>query len=399
MSVARDRRLAPSPRVHFSLFADPSFAFLVIKYSLLHALLRRLLMNKSTATDWTAEDINQLVSIGADETAERLQALIDAHKTPFPAGVVDVLGHTPLFYAASKGNAPCVEILLSLCDPKASGAKGQTPLMAAVGAFGNFWNNGDRAETIRLLLPASDPLAQDVAGRTALLAAAAAGSDDELIRLLLPVSDAARVDGSGQNALMLRAGRRHLATANSDIVAELAAVCDPRQADEHGQTALMFAASVGNAGAVEILAPLSDINHVDGEGCTALMRAAMWKSDGNLKCCQILAPLSDPHIPDKEGLTAFSLALQNTAGANADALSHLMPLDTLRDALSRLAEFWLEPAALPRAFARVEAADLAQAVVDANTNASVSEAGADPLGASTPDWHRESKKRTPPTRV
>ena len=407
MPLKNKLRATPSTRPlaiprHAAIFLFLSILlshFFVVKSLLPHALLRRLLMNESTATDWTAEDLNQLVSIGADGTAQELQALIDAHKTPFPAGVVDVLGHTPLFYAASKGNAPCVEILLSLCDPNASGVKGQTPLMAAVGSFGFFGNGGDRAETVRLLLPVSDPLAQDVAGTTALLAAAACAPDDQPIRLLLPVSDATHANIGGANALMFRSGRRHLATANNDIVAELAAACDPRQADEHGQTALIFAASVGNAEAVKILTPLSDVNHADVEGCTALMRAAMWKGDGNLKCCQILGPLSNAQAVGEEGLPAFSLALDNGAHANADALAHLMPLDTLRHALSRLTVFGFSPTTLPRAFARVEAADLAQTVVDANTNASVGEVEAGSLGASTPDRAKEGKKRTPPTRV
>jgi len=177
-----------------------------------------------------------------------------------------------LFAAAEGEKHSTVALLLGKgADPNMPGRKGVTPLIAAA------FKGNDRIFE-QLLAAGAAPDARDETGKSAMVYAAARGFDDIVKRLLDAGIDARERYGNDLTALMWAAGHDEgVGTAAVERVADLllahgAAIND---ADNRGRTALMMAASLGDAGSVDtLLRRGADRSLKDNEGKTALDLAA-----------------------------------------------------------------------------------------------------------------------------
>ncbi|MGO9399574.1 MAG: ankyrin repeat domain-containing protein [Xanthobacteraceae bacterium] len=178
----------------------------------------------------------------------RLAAFFLAEGAPVDARNVD--GGTALFAAAEGEKHSTVALLLNKgADPNLSGRSGLTPLIAAA-----FRGNDRIVET--LLAHGADPNVRDSTGKTAMVYAAARGFDDIVRRLLDAGVDANARAGNELTALMWAAGHDEgVGAAALDRVIDLllahGAALDA--ADNRGRTALMIAASLGDAPTAALL--------------------------------------------------------------------------------------------------------------------------------------------------
>jgi len=103
-----------------------------------------------------------------------------------------------------------------------------------------------------------------------------------------------------------------------------------RDADDRGNSALMWAALRGRLDMIRLLLPFSDPLAANGEGRTALMLAAQ---NATVECVEALLPASDARARDREGLTALMHAAKRLDPGCALALlprSDAMALDKQR---------------------------------------------------------------------
>ena len=134
-------------------------------------------------------------------------------------------------------------------DPNLTGRSGLTPLIAAA-----FKGNDRIVET--LLAHGADPKVRDTTGKTAIVYAASRGFDDIVRRLLDAGVDPRERYGNDLTALMWTAGHDEGVGAGAvervvDLFVARGAMLDA--ADNRGRTALMIAASLGDAATVDIL--------------------------------------------------------------------------------------------------------------------------------------------------
>ena len=137
------------------------------------------------------------------------------------------------------------------------------------------------AEYVELLIPVSDPEADD----SEALKYAAENGHDECVELLIPVCDS-KMDYS--EALMYAAENGHY-----KCVKLLIPFSDPKVLDSY---ALQRAAKNGHANCVELLIPVSDPK---SENSKALCLAA---KNGHANCVELLIPVSDPESNDSKAL-------------------------------------------------------------------------------------------------
>lgn len=194
-----------------------------------------------------------LLPAAKEGDADRLRSML-----PHPAvGVADESGLTALGWAASWGQARCVELLLPHVDASQGNVRTkQSALMIA--ALQN------RPHCIQALLPYSDPLARDAKGSTALMHAACA-RDPAGLEALLPYSELDARDSQGQTALMRAAREDH----ELCVRALLRAGADPNLVCDKGWSALMDAVTRGSMACVEELLPVSDVETRSQEGWSA----------------------------------------------------------------------------------------------------------------------------------
>jgi hypothetical protein len=132
----------------------------------------------------------------------------------------------------------------------------------------------------------------------ALMVGVKSGASVECVRVALSVCDPKERDAMGRTALMMAAARDR-----ADLLALLLPLSEPKAKSHVGVDALM-AAIDAEASAETILAliPASDAKTADADGKTALMRAATKIRPEIVKA---LAPLSDVAAVDNHGLDAF----------------------------------------------------------------------------------------------
>lgn len=123
--------------------------------------------------------------------------------------------------------------------------------------------------------------------------------DIDKVRALAPV--AATGESNGQTPLVAAVRERRV-----DLAKAILPHCDPRHANAHGHTALMFAALQDTRCMVDLLLPVSDADAVNTRGETALMFAAEF---GYITCIEALLGASNPDIQNKKGLTALMKAI------------------------------------------------------------------------------------------
>jgi ankyrin repeat protein len=187
------------------------------------------------------------LAVAAREGRLKLVELFLAQGAPIAAR--DLAGSTALFAAAEHEKPSTVTLLLAKgANPNLPGRSGVTPLVAAA-----FTGNDRIVEA--LLAHGADPNARDATGKAAIIYAAARGFDDVVRRLLDAGVDARARYGNDLTALMWAAGHDEGVGAAAvarviDLLLAHDAAIDA--ADNRGRTALMIAAELGDAAAVEL---------------------------------------------------------------------------------------------------------------------------------------------------
>ena len=249
-----------------------------------------------------------LLARGADGVGE-LQALLRAGHAPTGTGGLARFLDACIADDQAGGALErfALELLERGADPFAASAAGDPPLALAV-------RLGWPRLVERLLLQGVDPAARDSRGMTALHLAAALGREQPLKLLVLhgasPESRAA--DGQTPLGVALSSGRRDLVDWLDWNGWPL-----PKRALRAGD--LPAAAIVGDAGAVRRLLDLGfPIDATDGQGCTALLRAA---GGGHRPCVELLLERgADPQYAARTGATPLSAAVSMRHGDIVDRL-------------------------------------------------------------------------------
>jgi ankyrin repeat protein len=137
-----------------------------------------------------------------------------------------------------------------------------------------------------------------------------------VVELILPLSDPTDCNSDGQNALMIA-----VASWNVEAVKLLLPLSDAKQIDNYGHTALTIAMTPSmffmiSKAMVELLLPVSDVNHVVAStGFTSLMYAAE-KRDHEI--LSILMPVSNTKALDYKKQTALKLLLRSFTNSKLD---------------------------------------------------------------------------------
>ncbi|OQR84204.1 ankyrin [Achlya hypogyna] len=203
---------------------------------------------------------------------------------PWPSvDIPNEYGCTPLHVAATEGNGEIVEMLLEFgaaINAASNASSGQTALFMAIDRC-----SIDAAR--RLLSRGADPNAATTSGKAPLFAA---------------VSRWYKVNGLSTSALKL------LLEYGADVLHQ----------DDVGATVLTQAIDLKNSAAVAVLAPLVDVNALDGTNETYLRRG--------LQCPKIVAALlecgADANHIDADG---FSILHDAVVVGNVDVVALLVP--------------------------------------------------------------------------
>ena len=195
-------------------------------------------------------------------------------------------GTTALHWAAYHDDSESVDILLKAgASPSAANDLGATPLWLAA-------QNGGSAVAARLLLGGANPNQALLSGETPLMVAARGGFTQVVTQLLAKGANPNTHGTRGQTALMWAVSQKHpevvkvlLASKadiqlKSDVWSEVMAIPPHgylpynKTVPHGGETALMFAARVGDLESAKLLlAAGADVNDADAWGVTALTLA------------------------------------------------------------------------------------------------------------------------------
>ena len=223
--------------------------------------------------------------------AEVLAALIQTEC--YDVNNPDVSGKTPLSYAAWKGHAGVVEILLGQ-----EGVNLQTPLAYAA--------SGGHEEVVKILLrlPEVSPDQQSNSGRTPLLHAASGGHEG-VVKILLERGEVNpdKEDNEGDTPLLYAARGGHEGVVK--VLLERGDV-DPERLDNYGRTPLHSAVRGGHEGVVKVLLERGDVDpeSLGDCGVTPLHSAAQGGHEGVVKVLLERGKVN-PDILDNSGETAF----------------------------------------------------------------------------------------------
>lgn len=264
--------------------------------------------------DMVSVQLNSMLFAAADagcgDFAQRLLA------TGASLAARDRLGAMPLTHAARAGQRAVVGLLLAKgAQINERDLSGSTALYRAA--------EGERQATLALLLDkGADPNLPGQSGVTPLAAAAFRGNDRIVEQLLSHGSDPRSADTTGKTAITYAAARGF-----ADIVQRLLdAGVDPKERYGHGLTALIWAAGhddeVGAQASQAVIGLLLDhgagIDAADDRGRTALMTAAEL---GHAEAIEtLLARGADRTLRDMDGKTALDLATND--GVRGQLASH-----------------------------------------------------------------------------
>lgn len=218
----------------------------------------------------------------ADHAA--LKALIDAGAD---VDAAEADGATALHWASYRDDLEGAEWLIRAgADVDAANDLGATPLWAAS-------QNGSLPMVARLLEAGAAPNAALLSGETPLMVAARSGSTEVVERLLAGGADLTARGARGQTALMWAVAQQHPDVvallleqgadvhARSDVWSQVMGVLPHGQPENNrsiphgGNTALMFAARVGDLSSARLLlAAGADVNDADAGGVSAVVVAA-----------------------------------------------------------------------------------------------------------------------------
>ena len=196
-------------------------------------------------------------------------------------------GTTALHWASYRDDVEIVELLLDAgADVDATNDLGATPLWTA-------GQNGSAVMVRRLLTAGANPNLALLAGETPLMVAARAGAPDVVDLLLTHGAEVDAHGARGQTALMWAVAQHHPAVvdvllahgadirARSDVWSQMMAVPPHGQPEYNrrtphgGNTALMFAARVGDvASARQLVEAGANVDDTDARGVSATALAA-----------------------------------------------------------------------------------------------------------------------------
>ncbi|MGE0388416.1 MAG: ankyrin repeat domain-containing protein [Gammaproteobacteria bacterium] len=261
-------------------------------------------------------------------------------------------GWPPLNAAAALGRADAVQALLARgAAVDSRDPEGRTPLARAA-------QGGSDDVLAKLLAAGAAADAEDESGRTPLMLAATAGHAGLVARLIGAGAAAQRRMNSGESALELAAASGHAEVVSRLIEAGappdgrsvesspvwialkrrdarllqvlLNAGANPLAADGDGRTALHLAAGTGwEEGARALIALEADVDRIDREGYTALMRAAATSTP-------IVAMLLDRHAALHTATASGNTPLMIAAGSgNASAVGLLLKAGSRIDQRNR----------------------------------------------------------------
>ena len=228
-------------------------------------------------------------------------------------------GTTALHWASHRDDLKIVELLIAAgALVNASNDLGVTPLW-------NASENGSGAMTHRLLEAGANPNSRLLSGETPLMMAARAGAPEVVAQLLARGADAEMRGTRGQTALMWAVAQQHadvvkvLLThrvnvhARSNVWTQMMAV-PPHGLPEHnreishgGNTALLFAARVGDLASARLLVSVgADVDDQDAWGVSATVLAT---HSGYAELVEFLLEKgADPNAADA-GFTALHEAV------------------------------------------------------------------------------------------
>jgi uncharacterized protein len=261
--------------------------------------------------------MHKYVVSGFSRTALALTFLTAAiaHAQHAPSGD----GSTPLLWAAYEDNVPkVVELIRAGANVNAANDLGATPLWVAS-------LNGSTAIVRALLDAGANPNAPLLSGETPLMAAARAGKSATVEQLLKKGANADARAARGQTALMWAVGQKHAEVvktllagganvhAQTERRSQMMAVPPHglpeynRMIPQGGDTALMFAARVGDIASARLLIDAgANVNDRDAWGVSATT-LAVFAGHGEVARL-LLSKGADPNV-DTPGFTALHCAI------------------------------------------------------------------------------------------
>jgi uncharacterized protein len=239
-------------------------------------------------------------------------------------------GTTALHWASYRDDLESADLLIRAgAKVNAANDLGATPLWTAS-------QNGSAAMVAKLLAAGANPNAALLAGETPVMVAARAGKPDVVEQLLATGANANARGARGQTALMWAVAQKHPGVvkvllahgadvrARSDVWTEMMAVPPHglpdynRMIPHGGDTALMFAARVGDLESAKLLvASGADVNDADAWGVSATALAA---HAGYTGLVEFLLELGADANAAKAGFTALHVAVMRRDEKMATAL-------------------------------------------------------------------------------
>jgi len=218
-------------------------------------------------------------------------------------------GFTALHWAAERSNPQLVDLLIAAgANVKASSRYHVTPLYLAC-------NNGNAAIVERLLKAGADPNQPSLEDQTPLMTAAAAGNPD-VLRLLLKqtVNVNAAEPFRGQTALMWAASEGNAPAAEELI--EFGAQVNAKS--KNGFTPFLFAVRNAHIDAAKaLLKHGANVNDVAPDGTNALNMAVV---NAYFELASVLLDAgADPNMPDPRGSALHTLAWLRKPGTDGAA--------------------------------------------------------------------------------
>lgn len=225
-----------------------------------------------------------LVEAAKNAQWDAIRALLE-HKVDVSAAEAD--GTTALHWASYHDDSQSVDLLIrSGANVNAANDLGATPLWTAC-------QNGNASIVRSLLAAGANPNAALLLGETPLMMAARAGYSNVVEQLLAAGANANATAARGQTALMWAVSQKHPAVvkvllahgvnihARSEVWSEVMAVPPHgylgynREIPHGGDTALLFAARVGDLDSAKLLvAAGANVNDADAWGVSATVLAA-----------------------------------------------------------------------------------------------------------------------------